>query len=94
VKTAVCEEEQEDVEEEKHPIFMTGLPSGFSNNAGLAALACLLEEGSESKDMDGRLKPRESYLRTEATGSVAAGGDISVCKGTKIKDRLCGTIQH
>ena len=90
VKMAVCEEEQEDVEEEIHPIFMTGLPSGFSTNAGLAALASLLEEESESKDVDGRLKPLESYLRTEMSGSVSGGKISRSAEARKLRTASAG----
>lgn len=38
-------------DEEEHPLFMIGLPSSFSTNRGLAAIASLIEEeGSKSKN--------------------------------------------
>ena len=47
--------------EEEHPLFMTGLPSSFSTNKGLAALATLMEDDAEKNDDENSAKKRACY---------------------------------
>jgi hypothetical protein len=49
------------------PLFMDSLPSNFASNAGLAAIASLLNEVSDNDNTE-REKPRTSEIKVTAGG--------------------------
>ena len=65
--------------EEEHPLFMTGLPSSFSTNKGLAALATLMEDDAEKNDDENgsSKKSRQSCAPMEEMTENCGGGKIS-----------------
>ena len=65
--------------EEEHPLFMTGLPSSFSTNKGLAALATLMEDDAEKNDDENgsSKKSRQSCPPMEEMTENCGGGKIS-----------------
>jgi len=67
-------------EEEDHPIFMDGLPSDFSENPALAALASLLEKDDDEEPDHGRGKKQE--LAQDVCSTATGGG-----KTRRVKSR-------
>lgn len=54
------------------PLFMNSLPSDFASNSGLAAIASLLDEESESKDNIEKTAPiRTSEMKVNSGGGKA-----------------------
>ena len=72
--------------EEEHPLFMTGLPSSFSTNKGLAALATLMEDDEEknNNENESSKKSRQSCAPMVEMTENCGGGKISRVRTKKI----------
>ncbi len=72
-------------DEEEHPLFMIGLPSSFSTNRGLAAIASLIdeEEDNNNKSTNGTMgnqcndEKRLGWSMEDGTLGVSGGGKLS-----------------
>jgi hypothetical protein len=71
-------------EEEEHPLFMIGLPSSFSTNRGLAAIASLIEnEGASSNGAESTKgnnyndEKRLGLPMEDGTWGIVGGGKLS-----------------
>ena len=65
-------QKKEEKEEEFCPLFMDGLPSDFAKNKSLAAIASLLDDGSDNIDAEHQISKKEDVALSKV--ELKSGG--------------------